>query len=150
MFGGLSTERGIRTESVIFKQLEMAIWNSVLNRMWGNLQGQWRRILLMMMFVKCLKESQCPGVARVGNRVDIVDIFWALERGVHVGLEMLFSVMYTEKSKKSVWKKKEREKKKANFQKWDNLPPQRSFSFIPGKFPLLVPIPHKEIHVSFQ
>lgn len=46
MFGGLYSERGIRTEMSIFKQLVMAVWSSVLKRMSGNVLGQWEGILL--------------------------------------------------------------------------------------------------------
>lgn len=62
IFGGMFSERGIGTKLAIFKQLVMAVWSTVLKRMSGNIQGQWRRILLNNEL-----RGQCPGVTHVGT-----------------------------------------------------------------------------------
>lgn len=102
-----------------------------------------KEFCLTAMSVQRLKESRCPGVVCDGNRMAMVDIYWALERGICMRLGMLFSVI-TLRSQKSQFGKRERmgerekEKNRANFQKWDDLPPLRVFSLIPGRFPLVI------------
>lgn len=127
IFGGLSRERGIRTEMVLFG-LVMAVWSFVLKRMWGSLSGQWEGTLLGYDVCPRLERNPVPRCSTCRNADR------ALERGGHVGLATLFSVMYTEKSSQLGRGAGNR----ANFQKWENLPPQRAFSFNPGKFPLFM------------
>lgn len=79
IFGGMLSERGIRTEMGIFKQLVMAVWSTVLKRMSGNIQSQWRRILLNNEV-----KSQCPGVTHVGT------VWIQLEYTEHFKMEFMW------------------------------------------------------------
>lgn len=142
IFGEMFSERGIRTELGIFKQLVMAVWSTVLKRISGNIQDQWRRILLNNEI-----KSQCPGVTCVGTEwIQLVytehfkmELMWDWEccflsctlrsqksQPVTLCLRSI-TLQQSKKILKSAWKKRKiREREQSNLSEMRELTTPRS------------------------